>query len=72
MITERVDLSEALETLHALALNSGDLGYRYWWQISQLLQQADGMQAELESLRQELARCRANKRSHIRRKPKLF
>lgn len=65
-----IDLRIAHEQLHQLALDSGDLGFEYWYRVSQLLRRAAGMQAEIETLRHELERCRANKRSHIRRHSK--
>lgn len=54
-----IDLNIALDKLHELALASGDLGYEYWYRVSQLLRKAAGMQAEIDALSRELERCRA-------------
>lgn len=35
-----LDLSIAIEKLHRLQLEDGDLGAAYWYQISKLLQEA--------------------------------
>lgn len=54
-----LDLEIALQKIHELSLDDGDLGYEYWYAIGQLLQRAGGMQAEIDSLAKELERCRA-------------
>lgn len=60
MSTEnQIDLGVALRKLHELALADGDLGYEYWYSISQLLKRAASMQEEIDSLTQELNTCRA-------------
>lgn len=59
MAVNQIDLEIALQKLHELALESGDLGYEYWYSISQLLQRAAGMQAEINRLISELEACRA-------------
>ena len=60
MLSENnLDLEIALQKLHELALADGDLGYAYWYEIGQLLRRAAGMQAEIDSLKKELERCRA-------------
>ena len=53
------DLEIALQKLHELSMEDGDLGYEYWHQVGQLLRRAAGMQAEIDSLSGELERCRA-------------
>ncbi|WP_241269966.1 MULTISPECIES: hypothetical protein [unclassified Caballeronia] len=54
-----IDLTVALRKIHELALADGDLRYAYWHEIGQLLQRANRMQAEIDSLSEELERCRA-------------
>ncbi|QSN63821.1 hypothetical protein JYK05_14720 (plasmid) [Caballeronia sp. M1242] len=54
-----MDLTVALRKIHELALADGDLRYAYWHEIGQLLQRANRMQAEIDSLSEELERCRA-------------
>lgn len=51
----------ALRKLHELALGDGDLGYEYWHRIAQLLKRAASMEAEIETLSQELEKCRAKR-----------
>ncbi len=58
----QIDLSIALQKLHELALEDGDLGYEYWYSISQLLKRAASMQDEINSLARELETCRAKQR----------
>ena len=58
----QIDLSVALCKIHELALAEGDLGYAYWYRVGQLLQRADGMQAQIDSLSRELELCRARLR----------
>lgn len=57
----RIDLNIALRKLHELAVADGDLGYEYWHQIAQLLRRAASMEAEIETLTQELEKCRARR-----------
>ncbi|WP_244145864.1 hypothetical protein [Paraburkholderia tropica] len=52
------DLDIAMQKLHELSMQDGDLGFEYWHHVGQLLQRAAGMQAEIESLTGELERCR--------------
>lgn len=59
MSDNEIDLDLALRKLHELALEDGDLGYEYWYGISQLLKRAAGMQAEIDALSRELEACRA-------------
>ncbi|BCQ24730.1 hypothetical protein NK8_29060 [Caballeronia sp. NK8] len=59
----QIDLDIALRKIHELALADGDLGYAYWYQVGQLLRRADGMQTEIDSLREELEKCRATRRT---------
>jgi len=58
-----IDLEIAFKKIHELALADGDLGYAYWYQVSQLLRRAAGMQAEIDALSKELERCRARRNS---------
>ncbi|WP_028449428.1 hypothetical protein [Chitinibacter tainanensis] len=58
-----INLDIALKKIHELALADGDLGYAYWYQIAQLLKSAAAMQAEIDTLRKELERCRARRGS---------
>lgn len=60
---DSIDLEIALRKMHELGLADGDLGYAYWYQVSQLLKRAAGMQAEIDALRKELELCRARGRS---------
>lgn len=60
---DSIDLEIALRTMRELGLADGDLGYAYWYQVSQLLKHAAGMQDEIDELRKELERCRARNRS---------
>lgn len=59
MSDNEIDLDIALRKLHELALEDGDLGYEYWYGISQLLKRAASMQAEIDVLSRELEVCRA-------------
>lgn len=58
-----IDLDIALRKMHELAMADGDLGYAYWYQVSQLIKRAAGMQAEIDALSKELELCRARLRS---------
>lgn len=53
-----LDLEIALRKIHELAMSDGDLGYAYWYEVGQLLRRAADMQAEIDLLTKELARCR--------------
>ncbi|CAB3795566.1 hypothetical protein LMG28614_04201 [Paraburkholderia ultramafica] len=57
-----LDLEIALRKFHELALADGDLGHEYWHQVGQLLQQAAGVQAQIDALSKELEQCRAKQR----------
>ena len=60
MLSEnRIDLAIALRKIHELALSDGDVGYAYWYEVSQLLRRAGDMQAQIDLLNKELERCRA-------------
>jgi hypothetical protein len=59
----QIDLEVALRKIQELALADGDLGYAYWYQVGQLLRRAAGMQAEIDTLSDELEQCRATHRS---------
>jgi len=63
----QIDLEIALRKLHELGTSEGDLGYAYWYQISQLLRGAAEMQAQIDALRQELEICRARGNSRLNR-----
>ncbi|WP_260428959.1 BPSL0761 family protein [Burkholderia cepacia] len=54
-----IALTVALRTMHELAMADGDLGYEYWHGIGKLLQRASDMQAEIDSLNEELERHRS-------------
>ncbi|KXU89816.1 hypothetical protein CI15_06415 [Paraburkholderia monticola] len=54
-----LDLSDALQKIHELSLEDGDLGHEYWYAVGQLLRRAAGMQAEIDLLTKELKECRA-------------
>jgi hypothetical protein len=54
-----LDLTLALSKVHELGQADGGSGYAYWYHVGQLLRCAADMQAELDSLRSELERCRA-------------
>ncbi|CAM2162025.1 conserved hypothetical protein [Burkholderia latens] len=62
MSPEKIDLEIALRKIHELALEDGDLGYEYWYQVGKLLRRAYDMQAEIDALREELEQCRATRR----------
>jgi hypothetical protein len=53
------DLEIALQKLHELSMEDGELGYEYWHKVGQLLRRAAGMEAQIDSLGSELERCRA-------------
>jgi hypothetical protein len=57
-----IDLSIVLRKFHELALSDGDLGHEYWHRVGQLLQRANEMQAQIDSLSKELEVCRARLR----------
>ncbi len=57
----QVDLEIALRKLHELGLADGDLGYEYWHRVAQLLKRAASMESEIETLSQELEKCRARR-----------
>ncbi|MEW9898403.1 hypothetical protein ABWL39_07215 [Chitinivorax sp. PXF-14] len=40
-----IDLEIALNKLHELSMQDGDLGFEYWYSISHLLKRAAGTQA---------------------------
>jgi len=54
-----IDLEIALRKFHELALEDGDLGYAYWYEVGQLLKRAAGMQAQIDALSKELEQCRS-------------
>jgi hypothetical protein len=58
----KIDLSIALSKFHELAVGGGDLEHEYWYRVGQLVQRADGMQAQIDSLSKELELCRARTR----------
>ncbi|KXU96516.1 hypothetical protein CR51_22830 [Caballeronia megalochromosomata] len=58
----QLDLSVAISTIQELSLAEGELRYTYWQRVGQLLQRADGMQAQIDSLSRELELCRAGLR----------
>ena len=60
------DLTLALEKLHQLALEDGDLGYAYWYSVAELLRSATAMQARVDELERQLNECieRSNTASH--------
>jgi hypothetical protein len=57
-----IDLSIALSKFHEFAVGGGDLEHEYWYRVGQLLQRADVMQAQIDSLSKELELCRARLR----------
>ncbi|TXC88492.1 hypothetical protein [Paraburkholderia azotifigens] len=57
-----LDLEIALQKIHELALEGGDLGYAYWWQVGQLLRRAADMQVQIDELSKELELCQAKQR----------
>ncbi|WP_223306389.1 hypothetical protein [Achromobacter insolitus] len=63
----KFDLEIALRKFHELGMSEGDLGYAYWYQVSQLLRGAAEMQAQIDALRQELELCRASGNSRLNR-----
>lgn len=65
---DSVDLTLALETLHKLGLADGDLGYAYWSRVRQLLEEAAGMQAQIDALSFELEMTREQLRRARERK----
>lgn len=54
-----IDLSIALRKIHELSMSDGDLGQEYWHRVGKLLQSAHGMQAQIDSLSNELELCHA-------------
>ncbi|MGA4111063.1 hypothetical protein ACI2T3_08520 [Ralstonia nicotianae] len=56
-----IELDIALRKLCELAQEDGDLGYEYWHRIAELLKRAASMESEIETLSQELAKCRARR-----------
>ena len=58
----QIDLDIAFRKIHELAMENGDLGYSYWYQVGQLLRRAAGMQAEIDALRDEVERYRTRRR----------
>jgi predicted lipase len=59
----QIDLEIALQKIHELAMDGGDLGYAYWYGVGQLLKRAAEMQAEINALGKELERCRRRRRA---------
>lgn len=59
MDVSEIDLEIALQKMHRLQLEEGDLGAAYWLQISRLLQQTD--QYRLRALRAEEKLRKINK-----------
>ena len=59
MVDDKIDLEIALQKLHELAYEDGDLGCEYWKRISRLLKRAGNMQDEINVLSAELELCRA-------------
>ncbi|MDW9252850.1 hypothetical protein EZV77_13340 [Burkholderia thailandensis] len=55
----QIDLRIALQKIHELAMDDGDLGYEYWYKVGQLLRRAAQMQTEIVTLARELEQCRA-------------
>ncbi|WP_249208160.1 hypothetical protein [Burkholderia vietnamiensis] len=55
----QIDLRVALQKIHELSMDDGDLGYAYWYKVGQLLQRAAEMQSEIDMLAKELEQCRA-------------
>ena len=64
----QIDLDIALRKLHELALADGDLGYEYWYRVSQLLKRAANMQSEIDALSRELEKCRSQRSKPHRRR----
>ncbi len=58
---EDIDLDLALRTLHALALEDGDLGYAYWTSIATLLKDASAMRERIRELELEVVRLTAKR-----------
>ncbi|MEZ2352151.1 hypothetical protein [Caballeronia sp. RCC_10] len=58
-VGSHIDLTIALKKIHELAVAEGDLGHEYWYPVGKLLERANSMQAEIDSLSKELERCRA-------------
>jgi hypothetical protein len=56
-----IDLEIALRKFHELGLADGDLGYAYWYKVGQLLKRAAGMQAQIDTLSEELEQLRATR-----------
>ncbi len=54
-MSEQLDLSIALKKLHELGQEEGDLGCAYWYAVSQLLRQAQGMAERIQALEVRIA-----------------
>jgi hypothetical protein len=50
-----IDLSIALKNLNEMARAEGDLGYEYWYRISQMLSAVPQMQQRIAELEKALA-----------------
>lgn len=66
-MSPQIDLEIALRKFHELGMSEGDLGYAYWYQVSQLLRGAAEMQAQIDALRQELELCHARENRRLNR-----
>lgn len=49
-----IDLSIAMKKLYELQLNDGDLGARYWYEISELLKEAPSYKARALAAEEKL------------------
>lgn len=63
-----LDLTLALRTVQELGMEDGDLGYAYWSRVRQLLEEAAGMQAQIDALSFELEGAREQLRRARERK----
>lgn len=63
MIKEPLDLTIALNKLHELALDEGDLGYEYWYRVRRLLERAGELETQVTELQAELERLRELKKT---------
>jgi hypothetical protein len=63
---EGFDLEVALRTFHQLALQDGDLGAEYWYQVGEMLRAGAALKARLMELERELATCRRGWRMEVR------
>lgn len=54
-----IELDFALRKIHELALDEGDLGRAYWYEVARLLRRAATMQRDIDELSKELELCRA-------------